>query len=246
MFQFFFVYWVIIMNVGISSLFQSSLSVTSECFLKCSFCTLWKKSVSLSDTFDVDSFLLKHHSDSYINIVGGDPLLFPSLYPLLSALKKAKKHVVFWMTGQAELEVYEALLPFVSSVCFHLPSCDRSSYLSVTGVDGFDSLCASVSFFKENSMGTCFFHRVRSETIDILPDLYAFSLEKKCRLILFCDPADLLGSDHLAYVKRFYSIKNVFVYIGTFDFQSCASLSTNSLNSFLKNFKNEFCERVFG
>ena len=179
---------------------QHYLQVSNSCNFSCLGCEIWKQS---DDTFKVLSerllagrFFNFYKRAKVYNIVGGDPFQFPDLLFLCQFLKKESIKVRIWTNGSVDHDKLLQVLPYVDEIALSMPHIDATLFQDVTGLDGMDDLKQTMGFLKTEKISFFVHHKVTTETVSYLPNLYDDMFDSDDRYVLHYDARGSLALDN--------------------------------------------------
>lgn len=199
--------------------YQGHLVLTKRCSFKCLECSLW------STEFRVDrtvlgqildgSFFLKIANIKLIHIVGADPMEYPDIVEIVRHISVQGKKVCLWTTPVLDKKLWLSLKPFVDHFMVYLPSIDSEELLLQSGSFSKEELLDTGFFLRSESFAYSFYHVIRFSTVSALPELYEFAQQHSAKLLLHYFKRDFFTSEQEAYIRRFYRVKDVEVYVST-------------------------------
>lgn len=187
---------------------QDTLQLTRRCNLSCITCALWKLPPSQEPPIKLKNKQLK----KTYHLVGGEPFLSQKLQKLLLFLKKKKCTVKFWTNGQFSLDKWATLLPFIDTIFFYLPAADADTYRIITSDDGYEDVMEKIDYLKSEEKNVIINVPIQTDMIDLLPDIHALAIQKKCTLLLHYCPKEAFTKDQVALINRYRRIHNVQVF----------------------------------
>jgi hypothetical protein len=194
---------------------QYEIQLNSNCLYRCLDCGWWRHDDD--GGFQIDSRILRDvPRHRIVNLLGGDPLVHPDFDRVLMALQKKGCQIRLWSTGVGSIDRWIAILAILDRLYLYVPSGDPCQYQSIVGTYTWDQLGEQLDVFNSEAVVSdrtiWLNYEVRSDTIQFLPELYEFSMDKKCSLLIHCDGSKLLDRESILYLKRFYKIPNVSVF----------------------------------
>lgn len=192
---------------------QTFLQVTQNCNLKCSFCPLWNKrnlnSDNLVSVIQNNSFFQNYPLVDTYNIIGGDPLMFSDLVFILSYLKSKNRKIRLWTNSVFSVDYFEQLTNLVDEYVLYTPSVIPDYYNEFTGAAIFSEFEESLSYLVDEGERVLLNYPIIPENVPDLADIYEYAYDKNLHLIMHYSKYDTYSADSVAFIKRFYKIKNV-------------------------------------
>ncbi len=194
---------------------QYFLTVTHRCNLKCLNCSLWEKDIltgeNITTLIQENRFFSSFPIVDTYNLVGGDPLMFQNIVHTLTFLKSKGIKTRLWTNGLFVVNEFEALQDIVDEMVLYFPSPEKEAYNLFTG-EVMDKFLDSLDYLKGEGFKLYLNYPITPENVPDLSDAYELAYEKKLPLITHYSKYDKYSKDSIAFIKRFYKIKGVWLF----------------------------------
>jgi MoaA/NifB/PqqE/SkfB family radical SAM enzyme len=195
---------------------QTFITVTTSCNLKCHNCSLWEKGDLTTE--NITSLIQENRFFSHFpivgtyNVVGGDPLMFVDIVYLFTFLKSKGIKTRLWTNGIFSINNFESLKGIVDEIVLYFPSPIKESYSDYTGLATLESFIETLDYLKQDGFKVLLNYPITPETLPDLADAYELAYYRNLQLITHYSKYDRYSKDSIAFIKRFYKIKDVWVF----------------------------------
>ena len=197
----------------------SWISASGRCDLACLGCSMWERPAK--EAIQVDKDICRkvknnniNFQSKWLNVTGGNPLMNSYLPKILDHFKKKKHKVRLWTHGKMSQDFLEIVRPVIDECVLFIPNPNKKQYRLKTGSDNFENVLENLDWIKQ-LVSTKISFRVTPENIDWLPEIYELSFQKNIPLWILVNPKDNFTGNSLAFIKRYYRVKNVYVFEDT-------------------------------
>lgn len=224
------------------------LCLTQNCALRCINCSLWKGAEKHEYDFKAliksQKFFQKFPYCKTYHILGGDPVMHTQIKYILSFLKTNQIKIWLFTTGLYESETLKQLSSYVDRFFIQLPSPSESDYRDSAGYNGFNEFNQTIRFLKEQKRDVTITFLVTPMTIQLLPEFYELCLSYRLPGLIHYNPKDHFSYDSIAYIDRFFNIKNFSVYKNNHPTPKYCPHYACGLSSLPQRYKNAFLNNL--
>lgn len=165
--------------------------------------------------------MLSEDKIKWVHVYGGNPLLESDSLLYLNRLKYDKKvKIGVWGHLGENIDDYYDFQDLVSQWYVYMPTAPQVEFEAFVQGCHYDAYENRIRDLKEAGFCMKLVHYVTPFSISSLPDVYEIAFRYSLPLILICSRSTF-SSEEITYIKRYYHVKNVEVYMTSVDPVGC-------------------------
>ena len=115
----------------------------------------------------------------------------------------------------------------------------------MTGYNCYTNVLDTVTRLREANQNVTINMPLFAETLTYLPDMHTYTKTNNMKLMIHYNPKDFLKRESIDYIKRYYSIKRVYVFKQKFrPSKQCANIPLDSFSSKWPGINNWITEKT--
>ena len=159
-----------------------SLCLSARCQLRCLGCVLdpdeCVSDEMLTQCLDDGVFFDVFRPSSQFHLYGGDPVLNPLFFRLVTFLSSEQRQVTVWLNGASSLDDIRSASVQVSRWMIYMPVFESQAYQMQVGSQALVAFESFVDDCVSEGLVFCLHHRVCLENLALLPELVQFAFDK--------------------------------------------------------------------